>query len=584
MKKILTTLAHIILLSFFTQAQTQIGDDIDGEAVNDNSGHSVSMPDANTVAIGAPLNDGNGSNAGHVRIYSWNESAWVQKGSDIDGEAAEDWSGWAVSMPDANTIAIGAVYNDFNGINGIGHVRIYSWNGGSWMQKGDDIDGEAAQDNSGFSVSMPDANTVAIGAPYNDDNGNAAGHVRVYSWNGIEWTQKGADIDGEGTADYCGTAVSMPDANTVAVASPNYEGEESVSGQVRVFSWDGTEWVQMGEDIYGNYGAFGHSLSMPEVNTLAIGAPSYSGVSYNAGLVRVYGWNGSSWAQKGADIDGEAAQDNFGYSVSMPDANKLAVGAHRNDGNGSNSGHVRVFAWNGSEWVQEGDDIDGEAASDNSGYSVSMPDAHTLAIGARWNDGNGNNAGHVRIFSVGISELPETLNLNDISIPPDPDNCFAASSQITVSDFMVANGGSVTLVTGHSGKILLQEGMQVQHGGYLHAWIDVAGKYCDQPESMLATGSQDESLHHIQAPGDNSPTGLKVYPNPTAGRFTLELNGEPLSVIVRIFGTHGEIIMVKEFYESSTINLDLSGRQAGVYFLQIMTAAGSEYFKLIKCG
>ena len=50
-----------------------IGADIDGEAAYDNSGQSVSLSsDGTTVAIGAPWNDDNGSNSGHVRIYSWN--------------------------------------------------------------------------------------------------------------------------------------------------------------------------------------------------------------------------------------------------------------------------------------------------------------------------------------------------------------------------------------------------------------------------------------------------------------------------------------------------------------------------------
>ena len=38
------------------------------------------------LAIGAPK-DGM-SNAGHVRIYDWNGTAWIQLGADIDGEAA----------------------------------------------------------------------------------------------------------------------------------------------------------------------------------------------------------------------------------------------------------------------------------------------------------------------------------------------------------------------------------------------------------------------------------------------------------------------------------------------------------------
>lgn len=51
-----------------------------------------------------------------------------------------------------------------------------------WLQMGQDIDGEAARDQSGISVSLSsDGKTVAIGAHYNDGvNGEDSGHVRVY--------------------------------------------------------------------------------------------------------------------------------------------------------------------------------------------------------------------------------------------------------------------------------------------------------------------------------------------------------------------------------------------------------------------
>ena len=140
------------------------------------------MPDSNTVAIGATLNDGIANEAGHVRVYSWNGSAWIQKGNDIDGEAATDQSGSLISMVDSNTLAIGAIRNDGNGSNA-GHVRVYQWIGNSWIQMGVDIDGEFAGDLSGAAVFMPKPNTVAIGAYENDGNGNTSGHVRVYSYN-----------------------------------------------------------------------------------------------------------------------------------------------------------------------------------------------------------------------------------------------------------------------------------------------------------------------------------------------------------------------------------------------------------------
>ena len=164
------------------RAWVQRGSDIDGEAAGDLSGCSVSLSaDGSVVAIGAHGNDGNGIDSGHVRLYAWNGSSWVQRGSDIDGEAAGDQSGWSVSLSaDGSVVAIGAHLNDGNGIDS-GHVRLYAWNGSSWVQRGSDIDGEAAGDLSGWSVSLSaDGSVVAIGTPYNSNNGGLAGHVRVY--------------------------------------------------------------------------------------------------------------------------------------------------------------------------------------------------------------------------------------------------------------------------------------------------------------------------------------------------------------------------------------------------------------------
>jgi flagellin len=53
---------------------------------------------------------------------------------------------------------------------------------GTWTQRGSDLDGEAAGDQHGFSVSLSkDANTLAVGAISNSDNGTDRGQARVYS-------------------------------------------------------------------------------------------------------------------------------------------------------------------------------------------------------------------------------------------------------------------------------------------------------------------------------------------------------------------------------------------------------------------
>jgi len=111
---------------------------------------------------------------------------WTQIGNDIDGEATDDFSGISVSLSsDGRIVAIGAPFNQGNGFN-TGHTRIYENLSGTWTQIGNDIDGEAANDNSGFSVSLSsDGSVVAIGADFNDGNGDNSGHVRVYNLNTV---------------------------------------------------------------------------------------------------------------------------------------------------------------------------------------------------------------------------------------------------------------------------------------------------------------------------------------------------------------------------------------------------------------
>ena len=384
----------------------QRGSDIDGEAANDQSGHDVALSsDGNILAVGAIKNDGTGSDAGHTRVYEWSGSAWVQKGSDIDGEAAGDRSGYSVSLSsDGSIVAIGAIFNDGAGYSS-GHVRVYEWSGSAWVQKGGDIDGEAAYDTSGWSALSSDGSIVAIGGYGNDDAGNNAGHVRVYEYSGSAWVQKGGDIDGEAAGDSSGRSVSLSDDGTiVAIGAIGNDGAGTDAGHVRVYEYSGSAWVQKGGDIDGeaanDYSGYSVSLSS-DGSIVAIGAYLNDGAGSNAGHVRMYEWSGSAWVQKGSDIDGESADDRSGYSVSLSsDGSIVAIGAIRDDGTGSNAGHVRVYEWSGSAWVQKGSDIDGEATYDNSGFSVALSsNGRIVAIGSIENNGAGNDAGHVRVYA-----------------------------------------------------------------------------------------------------------------------------------------------------------------------------------------
>ena len=200
------------------------------------------------------------------------------------------------------------------------------------------------------------------------------------------------------------------DAKTLVIGAP---GSNNLTGYVKVYhtnddGWSSTQLI--GQSIFGEAvdDHLGYSVDMSsDGKTVAIGAPGVFKVNDRPGYVRVFYLEsdgfGSSWTQLGQDIIGEAIGDEFGLSVSLShDGKTLAIGAPSNDGNGLNSGHVRVYRMYDSSmsWTQLGEEIDGKAAYDFSGGVSLSADGNTVAISSNGNDDNGGQAGQVRVFSI----------------------------------------------------------------------------------------------------------------------------------------------------------------------------------------
>ncbi len=514
---ILLSAIYLLCISTTVLAQTQLGADLNGEAAYDQSGRSVALSsDGNRLAIGADGNDGTGFDSGHVRVYQWSDTNWVQLGADINGEEAYDQSGRSVALSsDGNRLAIGADGNDGNVIDS-GHVRVYQWSDTNWVQLGADIDGEAANDQSGWSVSLSsDGNRLAIGAAGNDGSGIDSGHVRIYQWSGTAWSQLGADIDGEAAYDQSGWSVSLSsDGNRLAIGAAGNDGNGIDSGHVRIYQWSGTAWAQLGAAIdgeaYGDRSGWSVSLSS-DGKRLAVGA--YLNISNNgvdSGHVRIYQWSGTAWSQLGADIDGEAAYDQSGWSVSLSySGSRLVIGADRNDDNGIDSGHVRVYQWSDTNWAQLGADIDGEAAYDQSGRSVALSsDGNRLAIGAAGNDDNGIDSGHVRVSDVSMFNVFKiNAGLNDAWYSP------ATSGQgffITVFPDL----GTVSLAWFTYDTELPADGVQANLGDPGHRWLTalgpIEGNQVMMNIDMTSGGIFDTAtdIQHTDPPGSDGTIKL----------------------------------------------------------------------------
>ena len=383
-------------------------------------GYSTSISaDGSAFAVGAPLNDDNGADSGQVRVYKFKSlvDGYTQVGFGINGETTGDTFGHSMSMSaDGTTLVVGAPYNDGSGANS-GHVRVYKYNlsTNSYEQVGSDINGKISGDAFGYSVSMSADGTVfVVGAPYNDNNGMASGHVRVYKYSPLlnEYGQIGVDINGEAASNLFGYSVSISaDGTTFVVGAPFNDN----SGHIRVYKYNASmaRYLQFGSDIDGEglLDSFGFSVSMSaDGSALVVGAPFNDGNGSNSGHVRVYKLNastgsGSSYVKVGLDINGEAVGDNFGSSVSMSaDGATFVVGAPKSDANGISSGRVRFYTYSPSiqSYTQDINNIlDGGNFGGTFGNSVSMSaNGKAVVIGASQNDGSGIGAGHIRVFQI----------------------------------------------------------------------------------------------------------------------------------------------------------------------------------------
>jgi len=356
---------------------------MEGAVDGDLFGQSLALSsDGKVLAIGAPGYFDRRDRPGYTRVYSLEDSddgsssRWKQIGQDILGEEDGDMSGISIALSaDGGTLAVGANANSENR----GHVRVYRVDGDEgtdsrWKQLGQDIDGEAVNDNSGKSVDLSaDGKILAVGAPINNGNNNGehhSGHVRVYQMNMEEdggeeprWKRLGRDIDGGAAGDWSGRSVSLAaDGKTMAVGANGNDGNGESSGHVVVYRL-------MDEGEYGD--------------------------------------DNSRWERLGEDIEGEAAGDQSGVHVALSaDGLTLAIGANGNDENGVSSGHVKVYYMEDTDagliWKRLGRVINGEAAGDNSGFSVAISaDGKAVAIGSPWYSGtNGDASGHVRVFDI----------------------------------------------------------------------------------------------------------------------------------------------------------------------------------------
>jgi hypothetical protein len=420
-------------------------------AANDEFGTSVALSgDGNTLAVGAPGEDGSASNSGAVYVFTRSGGSWSQQGSPIKATspAANDRFGSAVALSnDGNTLAVGAPGRNADA----GSAYVFVRSGISWTEEDNRTASNAgAGDQFGTSVALSnDGNTLAVGAPFenssvtginqpSDELADDSGAAYVFVRSVATWSQeafvKASNTDEQ---DNFGRAVVLSnDGNTLAVGAPGEDSADSAnqndetalsSGAAYVYFRSGTAWdltppAYIKASNPDAQDAFGHSLALSgDGSTLAVGAyreasnatviggDQSNNSAPDSGAVYVFLRSGTTWNQQ-AYVKASNTQfnDQFGWALALSsDGNTLVVGARYEDSNATgvggdqtnntptNSGAAYAFVRSGGTWAQRSYvKASNTGSGDQFAWSLALSaDGNTLTVGANNEDSNATGVG-----------------------------------------------------------------------------------------------------------------------------------------------------------------------------------------------
>ena len=220
---------HVRVFAWTGADWNQRGNNLVGFPSSDAFGHRVSLSsDGSIVASGA---QGERNSVGYVRIFQWSGSSWLEQAQTLRGP--DSFFGSTVSLSgDGRMLAVGAQSRSY--------VMMFRNDGTGWFQIGSTIHGAAARDLFGISVSLShDGETVVIGGNKNDSNGVDSGHALVYRLlapNRDEWIRVGQELVGEAANDNFGRSAAISDnGNRIAIGAQWNSGNGVIAGHVRVY-------------------------------------------------------------------------------------------------------------------------------------------------------------------------------------------------------------------------------------------------------------------------------------------------------------------------------------------------------------
>jgi hypothetical protein len=265
-----------------------------------------------------------------------------------------DYFGYHVAV-DGDTAAISAPGNPRS-------VYVFVRSNGSWVPQATLVPPAGEDSNDAFGVVALSGNTILVGAPTADINGEGGGAAYVFERSGTTWSGPVilAPLDRENNFRF-GEDVAL-DGSTAIVGAPGADA-------AYVFVRAGGSWIQQDKLTAGVEFGFGWAVAV-HGDTAMVGSPyEDNGSNTLQGAAYVFRRNGASWSSSPQRVMGSDATINsqFGIDVAL-DGDTILVGATR-----------AVYVFTGPGVIEQAKLTSPEASA--FGYSLGIRDNRAI-VGA----------------------------------------------------------------------------------------------------------------------------------------------------------------------------------------------------------
>ncbi len=322
--------AIVILLTFpytlFSQDKLLYIDKLDLESPSefDYFGTAIDATEE-YLAVSAP-----GSKKVYIYQKDPNSDSWGLIHT-LQGPSEADGYGEAISIHKSNesiSVAVGAPYQDYEGMQDVGRVYCYNGNNNWEMSELFDAVSPQAGDRFGAAIDIH-GNMLAIGAPYKENDVGGRAYTYFYSPDGTwEFDQIKTAANAAGFA----ASVTLENNTLIVGAQDDIDGNlpqcDINGGLVFVYYREGGEWVEQKKFCFSSpnpdiNGKFACSLEV-DGDILAVGGRQVDMDENNTGVVNIYrkdeggpdNWGLVSTISNPSHIFGEYA---LGTSVSLYD-------------------------------------------------------------------------------------------------------------------------------------------------------------------------------------------------------------------------------------------------------------------------